>query len=100
MTLFDSSPWALTHHPHGCCLPHSVADVPALFPAASSRRLGVNKWSELGLDYPLEGVAPPSPSTVLGAVQQLEAAGIPVICDAKQAAAAAAGREAGQAAAV
>lgn len=92
-------------HPRTTSTPADVTLAWLLFPALSlaapSCRLGVHKWSELGLAYPLEGVAPPSPSTVQGVVRQLEAAGIPVICGAKEAAAAAAaGREAGPAAAV
>lgn len=47
--------------------------------------LGKNKWDELGLKYPLEGVQTPSVEETLKVVDQLEAAGIQVICDAKRA---------------
>lgn len=46
-------------------------------------RLGRNKWDELGLSYPLEGVQPPGREAVLAAVEQLEAAGLTVVCDVK-----------------
>lgn len=46
--------------------------------------LGKNKWDELGIKYPLEGVQTPSVEETLKVVDQLEAAGIQVICDAKR----------------
>ena len=46
--------------------------------------LGKNKWDELGLKYPLEGVQTPSIEETLRVVDQLEASGINVICDAKR----------------
>jgi pyruvate formate lyase activating enzyme len=46
--------------------------------------LGKNKWAELGLPYPLEGVQPPGQEAVLAVVDQLEAAGLAVVCDAKE----------------
>ncbi|KAF6260330.1 pyruvate formate-lyase activating enzyme [Scenedesmus sp. NREL 46B-D3] len=47
-------------------------------------RLGVNKWHELGLQYPLEGVSTPPLEQTLRVVDTLEAAGLNVICDAKR----------------
>lgn len=47
-------------------------------------RLGRNKWDELGLSYPLEGVQPPGREAVLAVVDQLEAAGLAVMCDVKE----------------
>lgn len=45
--------------------------------------LGANKWAALGLAYPLAGLAPPPREAVAAVVDQLQAAGINVICDAK-----------------
>lgn len=49
--------------------------------------LGRNKWEELGLQYPLDGVDTPPLDAVLSVVEKLEAAGLNVICDAKRQAA-------------
>ncbi|KAI8468705.1 MAG: pyruvate formate-lyase activating enzyme [Monoraphidium minutum] len=43
---------------------------------------GKNKWEALGLAYPLEGVETPPPADVRRVVAALEAAGLPVMCDA------------------
>eukprot|EP00878_Enallax_costatus_P008745 GHUV01009141.1.p1 GENE.GHUV01009141.1~~GHUV01009141.1.p1 ORF type:complete len:297 (+),score=66.30 GHUV01009141.1:972-1862(+) len=45
--------------------------------------LGKNKWDALGLKYPLEGVQTPSHKQVMQVVDEIEAAGLNVICDAK-----------------
>jgi pyruvate formate lyase activating enzyme len=50
--------------------------------------LGRNKWEALGLSYPLDGVQTPPLDAVLRVVNQLEGAGLNVICDAKRQAAA------------
>jgi pyruvate formate lyase activating enzyme len=47
-------------------------------------KLGVNKWEELGLQYPLAAVDTPSVDKVMEVVGRLEAAGLNVICDAKR----------------
>jgi pyruvate formate lyase activating enzyme len=45
--------------------------------------LGKNKWDALKLKYPLEGVQTPPHEHVMKVVDQLEEAGVNVICDAK-----------------
>eukprot|EP00878_Enallax_costatus_P035008 GHUV01038967.1.p1 GENE.GHUV01038967.1~~GHUV01038967.1.p1 ORF type:complete len:141 (+),score=30.73 GHUV01038967.1:302-724(+) len=45
--------------------------------------LGKNKWDALGLKYPLGGVQTPSHKQVMQVVDEIEAAGLNVICDAK-----------------
>eukprot|EP00882_Tetradesmus_deserticola_P007370 GHRQ01007764.1.p2 GENE.GHRQ01007764.1~~GHRQ01007764.1.p2 ORF type:complete len:162 (+),score=67.17 GHRQ01007764.1:363-848(+) len=47
-------------------------------------RLGVNKWHELGLRYPLEGVSVPTLEQTLRVVDRLEGSGLNVTCDAKR----------------
>ncbi|KAF8073189.1 rpa1 [Scenedesmus sp. PABB004] len=47
--------------------------------------LGRNKWDEMNMAYPLDGVAPPPLEATLAVVDRLEAAGLNVICDAKRA---------------
>ena len=42
---------------------------------------GRNKWRALGLDYPLEGVAPPPPGDVARVVGRLRDAGLRVLCE-------------------
>ena len=44
----------------------------------------MNKWHELGLQYPLEGVSTPPLEQTLQVVDKLEGAGLNVICDAKR----------------
>eukprot|EP00775_Hariotina_reticulata_P009835 gene9835-9994_t len=46
--------------------------------------LGRNKWDALGMHYPLEGVHPPTHDQVMEVVEKMEAAGLRVLCDAKQ----------------
>jgi pyruvate formate lyase activating enzyme len=43
--------------------------------------LGRQKWAELGLPYPLEGVAPPSREAVQAVISRMEAAGLKVQCE-------------------
>jgi pyruvate formate lyase activating enzyme len=42
--------------------------------------LGVDKWHELGLEYPLEGVRSPTNEEVQAFKARLAEAGVPVIC--------------------
>jgi pyruvate formate lyase activating enzyme len=44
--------------------------------------LGKNKWDALKLQYPLENVPTPSHEQVKAVVARIEAAGVPVICNA------------------
>lgn len=46
--------------------------------------LGKNKWDEMGLKYPLEGMQTPPLAKTLEVIDTLEAAGLNVICDAKR----------------
>lgn len=46
--------------------------------------LGRNKWEALNLKYPLDHVSTPPLEQTRGVIQQLEGAGLNVICDAKQ----------------
>jgi pyruvate formate lyase activating enzyme len=45
--------------------------------------LGRQKWSVLGLKYPLEGVKTPEPEAVLKVIERMEAAGLQVQCEYK-----------------
>jgi pyruvate formate lyase activating enzyme len=47
--------------------------------------LGKHKWEALGLKYPLEGVKSPSNKEVHKVIQKMEAAGLRVNCDVKNA---------------
>ncbi len=43
--------------------------------------LGKNKWEELGMAYPLEGVPTPTSESVRNAIEKMTAAGLRVICN-------------------
>ena len=43
--------------------------------------LGVQKWANLGIPYPMKDISPPSRAEVVAVVKRLEDAGIRVVCD-------------------
>ena len=43
--------------------------------------LGVDKWKEMGLDYPLKDVLPPTKSEVLAVIEQIKEHGLTISCD-------------------
>lgn len=47
--------------------------------------LGKHKWEALGMKYPLEGVKSPANKEVMKVIQKMEAAGLKVACDVKNA---------------
>lgn len=49
-------------------------------------RLGVEKWRQLGIAYPMEHVEPPGREEVVAVAERLEAEGINVMCDVQTAA--------------
>jgi len=49
-------------------------------------RLGVEKWRQLGIRYPMEHVKPPDRDEVVAVAERLEAEGINVMCDVQTAA--------------
>lgn len=43
--------------------------------------LGVDKWQEMGLEYPLKDVLPPTRSEVLAVIEQVKEHGLTISCD-------------------
>ena len=43
--------------------------------------LGVEKWKELGMEYPLKDVMPPTKSEVLAVIEQIKEYGLTISCD-------------------